>query len=163
MDLTFHTDAGCYNVRVAALLIQNDCLLAMRDAPDSHDYLPGGRVRLHETMEHALLRELREELQIRAQILRPLWLDQCFFHLKPSGERFHEQCLYYLAEAPGLNPAPSAFTRADSDGRVHYFRWLPFDALAEAPLYPLFLKDRIHSLPDHLELITEDEDGCLAP
>ncbi|MDO4357670.1 MAG: NUDIX domain-containing protein [Clostridia bacterium] len=161
MDLTFHTDDGCYNVRVAALLLRDDHLLVMRDAPDSHDYLPGGRVRLHEPMEHALLRELREELQIDARILRPLWLNQCFFHLKPSGERVHEQCLYFLAECSddALTHGPDAFARADSDGYVHFFRWLPFDELPAAPLYPLFLARRIRSLPDHLELILEDQDG----
>ncbi len=123
MDLTFHAAEGCYNARVAAPLIRNDRLLVMRDAPDSHDYLPGGRVRLHEPMERALLRELREELQIDARILRPLWLDQCSFRLKPSGERVHEQCRRKIL------PLPSE-TRCPALRRVHH-PWRCYSALGQ--------------------------------
>ena len=42
-------------------------------------YLPGGRVKMGETAEEAVIREIREELFATPEIVRPLWLNQAFF------------------------------------------------------------------------------------
>ena len=55
------------------------------------------------------------------------------------------------------DPAVAAETVvcAVTDGQLAlHFRWLPFQELAGAKIVPAFIKERIHHLPDHLELIT---------
>ena len=79
MDITFCTEQGRFNYRVCAIIINDDKLLAMHDERSPYYYLPGGRVKLHETAEEAIIRELQEELRINAKIIRPLWLNQSFF------------------------------------------------------------------------------------
>ena len=79
MDLTFKTENGRFNYRVCAVIVNENRLLAMRDENSPYYYLPGGRVALHETAEHAVLREIKEELEIDAKIIRPLWFNQGFF------------------------------------------------------------------------------------
>ena len=64
MDLTFPCPDGVFNVRVAAVLLHGNKLLAMRDERSPYYYLPGGRVHLGESFEAAVLRECREELDI---------------------------------------------------------------------------------------------------
>ena len=93
MDLTFRTDLGRFNIRVCAVMIHQEALLIMRDEAMPHAYLPGGRIQFQETAEAALQRELKEELKIEAEILRPLWLCQSFFLESSSQEKFKSPSL----------------------------------------------------------------------
>ena len=158
MDITFRTEEGNFNYRVCAVILQDGKLLAMRDERSPYSYLPGGRVRLHETMEDAVVREVREELGIDASILRPLWLNQGFFVEDVSGEKYHELCLYFLMDisATDLCARGETFTQQEGN-RVHVFRWLPIESLKDEYLYPLFIKKKIFDLPEHLTLQAEFE------
>ena len=78
MDITFQTEQGRFNYRVCAVIIHGDSVLTMKDKRSPYYYLPGGRVELHEDAEHAVLRELREELDVEGRIVRPLWFNQGF-------------------------------------------------------------------------------------
>ena len=98
MDITFKTEEGRFNYRVCAIIIHDGKILAMHDERSPYFYLPGGRVALHETAEVAVLRELKEEFDIDAGIVRPLWLNQSFFTEDVSKEKYHELCLYFLVD-----------------------------------------------------------------
>ena len=158
MDLTFKTDAGIFNYRVCAIILHEDKLLATKDQNSPYFYLPGGRVKLHEAAEDAIVREVREELNIEPQIIRPLWLNQGFFTEDVTGVRFHELCLYYLVDISetDLLTRGDCFTMLES-GRPHYYEWIPLSCLKEEYLYPLFIKEKIFTLPEHLTVLTEYE------
>ena len=98
MDISFKTEEGRFNYRVCAIIINDGKILAMRNERTPYFFLPGGRVAMNETVEVAVLRELREELDIDAEIVRPLWLNQSFFTEDVSKEKFHELCLYFLMD-----------------------------------------------------------------
>lgn len=157
MDLTFDTQNGTFNYRVGGLLIRNGELLVMR-SQESEYYLPGGRVKLHETAEEAIVREIKEELAFDAVILRPLWINQAFLIDPQSKKKFHEICVYFLldAEAERLIAMGQAFVRYEA-GQTHRFEWIPFNRLKEKGVYPSFLADRIDCLPAMAELCTESE------
>ena len=158
MDLTFKTDDGVFNYRVCAVILHNGKLLAMKNPRTPYYFLPGGRVRLHEAAENAIVREIKEELNIDPRIIRPLWLNQGFFTEDVTLKRFHEICLYYLVDVSetGLLSKGDRFTLLESD-RENRFEWIPLSRLDEAYLYPLFIKKRIHNLPEHLTVLTEYE------
>ncbi len=59
MDITFETAEGRFNYRVAAILLDGERILAMHDERSPYWYLPGGRVRMGERAEDAVLREVR--------------------------------------------------------------------------------------------------------
>lgn len=157
MDCTFPTPQGTFNYRVAAIIVCKGELLAMREEHLPHWYLPGGRVRLQESAQQALLRELREELSLPGKILRPLWLNQAFYPLDGVGQ-VHELCLYFLVEIPldGL-PTGEEFSLKDSDGVTHLYRWFSGEDLQGLPLYPSFLQEEWPRLPDSLQLREERE------
>ena len=160
MDITFKTSEGRFNYRVCAVIIQDGRLLAMRDGNSPYFYLPGGRIQLHEAAADALRRELREELAIEANIVRPLWVNESFFTEDVTGERFHELCFYYLVDVSdtGLPARGEAFSLTDgANGRVNRFEWLPFERVKSEYLYPLFIKREIDRLPDTLTLLTNFE------
>lgn len=157
-DITFKTPLGRFNYRVCAVIIDGGRILAMQDDYSPYYYLPGGRVSMHETAEDAVLREVREELEIDARIVRPLWLAQSFFEEDASHERFHELCLYYLVDVRDKLTAHGNCFVLHEDGRKrHAFRWLTFAEAREAYLYPNFIKPRLGTLPESLEIVTEIE------
>ena len=158
MDITFETEAGRFNYRVCAVLLDRGRILAMHDERSPYFYLPGGRVRMGERAEDAVLREVREELGIEARILRPLWLSQSFFNEDVAHVDYHELCLYFLLDAS----ATDLLTRGDRFRgpelrHVHDFEWLPFERVKDEYFYPLFLKTEIHRLPEGLTLRTDRE------
>lgn len=156
MDITFKTGEGRFNYRVCAMILHNGKILAMHDERSPYYYLPGGRVQLHETAEAAILRELREELEIEARIIRLLWLNQAFFQEDVEGEQFHELCIYFLVDAPSLEEKGERFTLQERH-HTHEFEWLTFDRLEREYFYPVFLKKEIFHLPEEFTFRTEFE------
>ncbi len=156
MDITFKTEEGRFNYRVCAILVNDNKLLAMQDERSPYYYLPGGRVNLHETAESAVLREIKEELDVDAEIIRPLWFNQSFFVEDVNKERYHEICLYFLMDISKtkLLEKGERFTLAEGNHK-HFFEWLPFGKLKSEYIYPLFIKDKIFDMPQELTMVTE--------
>lgn len=96
MDLSFNVGTSCFNLRACAVIVHGETLLVMRDQKQPYAYLPGGRIKLNETAQQALIRELQEEIGIQAQIERPLWVTQAFFTEPVSQQKFHEIGFYFL-------------------------------------------------------------------
>lgn len=155
MDVTFLTQEGRFNYRVCAVILHEGKILAMHDERSPYYYLPGGRVCLHETAESAVLREVKEELEIDADIVRPLWLHQSFFVEDVDHDRYHELCLYFLVDVSKTNllEKGEAFVLYEGQHK-HRFEWLAFERLPSEYFYPLFLKEKIFDLPEQLELLT---------
>ena len=158
MDITFDTDDGRFYYRVCALMLDGERILAMHDERSPYWYLPGGRVRMGERAEDAVLREVREELGIEARIVRPLWLSQSFFNEDVVRVDDHELCLYFLLDAAGTDLLLRGDRfRGPERRHVHDFQWLPFERLKDEYFYPLFLKTDIYHLPEGLTLRTDRE------
>ena len=158
MDITFETAEGRFNYRVCAVILDGGRILAMHDERSPYFYLPGGRVRMGERAEDAILREVREELGVEARIVRPLWLNQAFFNEDVARVDYHELCLYFLLDVSGTDLLSRGDRfRGPERRHVHDFQWLPFERLRDEYFYPLFLKTEIHRLPEQLTLRTDRE------
>lgn len=156
MDISFKSAEGAFNYRVAAIIVHEGRILVMQDEGIPHDYLPGGRVHLGETAEAALARELSEELDIVIPSHRLVFMAESFFTL--MGARYHEMCLYHLMEAPPeLLAHGERFTRIEGS-EIHHFRWVTYEELTGLSFFPIFLKERIFSLPDSPEFVSLDSD-----
>ena len=158
MDISFVSGREKFNYRVCAVMISDGKLLAMHDERSPYFYLPGGRVQMGETCEHAVIREVEEELCISPKILRPLWLNQGFFTEDVDQLRYHELCVYYLMDISGtdLLSRGERFTLREG-AHTHDFEWLAFERLRDEYFYPVFLKTAIFQLPDHLTIREEHE------
>lgn len=158
MDISFKHENRKFNYRVCAMIISDDRILAMHDERSPYFYLPGGRVKLGETAEQAVIREVREELGIDARIARPLWLNQAFFTEDVDKLDYHELCIYFLMDALCSEPLErgKVFTLKEGN-KTHVFEWLEFDRLKDEYFYPIFLKKSIFDLPDEFTIRTEIE------
>lgn len=95
MDISFRTDEGRFNYRVAGIIMHDNKLLIMKDAHSPYYYIPGGRVKMNELSEDAIVREIIEELNTKVKVNRMLWVNENFFHEEYFNEDFHEICFYY--------------------------------------------------------------------
>ncbi len=130
----------------------------MHDERSPYYYLPGGRVKMGETAEHAVLREIEEELAITPRIVRPLWLNQSFFQEDVDKLNYHEICIYFLMDISHTNLLEKGERFTLFEGRhVHNFEWLAFERLANEYFYPIFLKTCIFELPQQFTIRTEYE------
>ncbi|MBD7945890.1 NUDIX domain-containing protein [Psychrobacillus sp. Sa2BUA9] len=156
MDLSFKTDEGRFNYRVAGLLLNESKVLIMKDENSPYYYFPGGRVSMHEKSEDAILREIREELSVDAAIERLLWINENFFEEEVLKEKFHEICFIYLLSLKDdkLLIKGNEFEE-NEEGKIHTYYWKTFDELKELNVYPLFLKNRCSELPEHLTHFVE--------
>ena len=158
MDISYKTESRKFNYRVCAMIISDGKILAMHDDRSPYFYLPGGRVKMGETAEDAVIREVREELGIIAKIARPLWLNQAFFTEDVDHLRYHELCIYFLMDISetDLLERGNVFT-VNEGKRTHAFEWLSFDRLKDEYFYPIFLKKEIYKIPNEFSLRTEIE------
>ena len=157
-DITFPTADGCFNYRVCGVLLSGGKILAMRDEHSPYYYLPGGRVKLGETAEQAVIREIQEELHVTAEIVRPLWLNQAFFKEEVDGLRYHELCVCFLLDVSNtvLPSRGKRFCLTEGERRSS-FEWLRFAQLKDEHFYPAFLKEAIFHLPENFTLRAELE------
>ena len=158
MDVSFKTTEGTFNYRVCAMMIDNGRILAMHDERSPYYYLPGGRVKMNESAEHAVIREVQEELNITPKIIRPLWLNQAFFTEDVDGQNYHELCVYFLMDISDTDifSKGKRFTLQERH-HTHDFEWLEFERLKTEYFYPLFLKNEIFNLPDEFTIRMERE------
>lgn len=158
MDISFNIDNKKFNYRVCAIIISNGKILAMHDDHSPYYYLPGGRVKMGETAEQAIIREIQEELNIKSEIIRPLWLNQAYFNEDVDKIDFHEICIYFLMDVSGTDifEKGSKFSLMEKN-HINSFEWLKFDRLKNEYFYPKFLKEDIFCLPESFTIHTEIE------
>lgn len=156
MDICFKFDQECFNYRVSAIIISEGKILAMHDERSPYYYLPGGRAKMGERAEDAIIRELNEELGITAKIIRPLWLNQGFFTEDVDKLRYHELCLYFLIDVTGTDLLSRGVSFSLKEGRkTNVFEWLDFSKLKDEYFYPIFLKTEIFNLPSEFTIRAE--------
>lgn len=157
-DISYVIGNSKFNYRVSGIMIHAGKILAMHDERSPYYYLPGGRVKMGETAEQAVLREITEELNITPRIIRPLWLNQGFFTEDVDNLLYHELCIYFLLDVSetGLFDKGEKFTLHERH-HTHIFEWLAFERLKDEYFYPVFLKTEITDLPEDFTIRTEFE------
>lgn len=97
MDCTFHAENGVFNYRVGAIILDGTRVLMTKSEGCGYYYSVGGRVKLGETAEQAVLREVFEETGVHAEIERLGFVHENFFTSDfglNCGLRYHELSLF---------------------------------------------------------------------
>ena len=135
-DISFTMSGGKFNLRVAAVIMRNSKILVMTGEDSPYFYLPGGRLKLHETSVSALRREISEELHEQIQSLQLLWVVENFFRETQNDEDSHEICFFYKSE---IKPESVIY----EEGRKNVFNWVYINELDDIDLVPRFLKEKL--------------------
>ncbi len=141
MDLTFKTEQGKFNYRVGAIILHDNKLLMVKNNKAPYFYSVGGRVKLHESSEDAIVREVYEETGIHMEIERLGFVHENFFTEDITRERFHElSFFFYMKDMDALNTIFMSFTE---DGAKEELQWIPLYKIADVYLYPEFFKEKL--------------------
>lgn len=144
-DWLFKGDGYICDLRAVGVLMQGDRILVQRDREGTDYALPGGHVKIGETTEEALVRELKEETGVDIQCRRLLWTEECFWNW--NGTDAHNIAFYYLVE-PRENAALPMWDgfvpHRDNDNVL--IGWMPIKEMQNATIYPAFLKEEVFHL-----------------
>ena len=143
-DWLFTDDKYTCGLRTAGVLIKDNMILVQKDKSSDEYALPGGHVKIGETLENALVREMSEELGIKIKCVRMLWSEECFWEW--NGKQTHTVCFYFQTELCAEADIPEdKFIPQKDNGNVLIGR-LPVDELKNVIVYPTFLKEEIYRL-----------------
>ena len=134
----FRTKVGntVFGVRATALILQNGKLLVTKDK--GKYYTIGGAIQVNERTEDAVVREVREELGVKAQAEQLAFVVENRF--EQDGVSYHNIEFHYLVDL--LEEAPLVM---QEDTKQLPCRWIALDDLHTVDLKPAFLKS---ALPD---------------
>lgn len=154
-DLSYNTELGKMNVRVAALIQIGNRILTELGYNSAFYVLPGGRVKFGESAEEAVVREIKEELGVDVTVERCLYVHQNFF---PWNMQIncHELAFYFLVRAPQSLAEKDNFKTLDGKS---LFRWFDKDELKKTDFYPLCIKENLDCLPQSAQVVTERYDA----
>jgi ADP-ribose pyrophosphatase YjhB (NUDIX family) len=154
-DLTFKTSEGKFNYRIGAIIIRDKKLLMVKNDSAPYYYSVGGRVKLNETSEEAVVRETFEETGIKLEIDRLAFIHEHFFNEEITREHYHEIAFFYLMKvSTSLNFVCKSFGEQGSKEHLH---WLPIEALDQYSLFPEFFKTKLLGSITSIEHIVSKE------
>ncbi|OGZ29928.1 MAG: hypothetical protein A2931_00985 [Candidatus Niyogibacteria bacterium RIFCSPLOWO2_01_FULL_45_48] len=125
-------------IRAVAVVINGGKVLIMHRIKNGKEYynFPGGGVEKGETVEQAVLREVKEETSLEIKIEKPL-----YHHIYDNGgEQFFYLCRYVSGE-PKLDEGNEL--RDMQKGGANYYEpvWYEIGKISQLLFYPLEIKD----------------------
>lgn len=154
-DLTFKTSKGIFNYRVGAIIIRDKKILMINNDSAPYYYSVGGRVKLNETSEEAVVRETFEETGIKFEIDRLAFIHEHFFREEITREHYHEIAFFYLMKE---NDNENFVCKSYGDqGAKEHLHWLPIENLEQFHVFPEFFKTKLLESMTGIEHITSKE------
>lgn len=137
----FRKDKHRFLLKVAAIIIEENCLLMTRK-PQTKEYVPiGGTVHLHESSKDALRRLVYEEIGIHYDVRRLVTIQERLYNEVDHEEQTlecHAITFYYLLKSKGQKDGHSLYY---SQSRRWPLEWIPLDQIQKYSLeatFPLF-------------------------
>ncbi|MBQ7699479.1 MAG: NUDIX domain-containing protein [Clostridia bacterium] len=155
-DITVRVDESVVNLRVGAVITKDNKVLMVKNQRDDYYYSVGGRIKIGETSEKAIIREVYEELGVKLTIDRLGFISENYFYGDMgdnTGREIYEICFYYYMKTPSdFEPHGESVT---SDGLAETFEWIPFDT--DKTIYPVFFKTELYDPCEAVKHIITDE------
>ena len=149
-DWLFATDKYICDLRPVAVYVKDNKILVQRDKNGNEYALPGGHIKIGETLENGLIREMMEEIGVQIKCKRLLWSEECFWEWK--GKQAHNIAFYYLIDLCDNFTIPDNQEFIPQKDNVNVvIGWMPIDQLQNITIYPEFLKKEIYHLNEPIK------------
>jgi len=137
MVITIKEDGMRFGARAGAIIYNEDKTKILLENQDNGRYMfPGGRIDVHEGSETAIVRELKEELNLETD-LKLKYIVEMF--LDSSKTKYHEIGFYYLSTIKE-NEVKNNFKSLDGAG---IFEWISISDLENYKILSKPIKDKI--------------------
>ena len=159
MDVKVKADNIKFKFRVSGIIIEDNKVLV--DRYDDKSYcLPGGYVNVGETSEEAIIRELKEEIDLDFIIDSFVGVDECFFNNR-KGVRTQAIDFYYKMSFKNKDDINNIdYDRVEDDhGKIvnHHFTWIDLNEVNNNLIRPEQIKDVIvNDIRDFHYIIIDD-------
>lgn len=146
-----------FQMRAAGIALEDGHVLIHRAIHEEFWTLPGGRIEQGETSSETMMREMREELLVEAEIGPLAIITESFF--EDIGQPFHEIGFYHTMQLPaGFSRVRGEICHTIIDGVTLEFRWVPADvaSLEEWDFFPQPLRAHIATRGPLLHIIDRE-------
>lgn len=92
-DIDIKGDTGKFKLRVSAIIINNNKILVHKGKKFNGYCFPGGHVELGETTKEAVIREIKEELEIECEIIDLFCINENIYSI--GGGKISQEINYY--------------------------------------------------------------------
>lgn len=153
-DIYLQQNDQWFRLRACAIIIKDNQVLMAKNDKVSYYYAVGGAVKINESIEEAVKREVLEETGLNLEIDRLLYIHQNFIHFE--GKKFHEVAFYFLmkkSDLSGLKSESYSF-----EGAKEEMVFIPIDEYHQYDAYPRFFREELKQLKQEVTLITTYED-----
>ncbi len=137
MVITMKEEGTRFGARVGAVIYNEDQTKIILENQDNGRYMfPGGRIDVHEDSENAIVRELKEELNLDAN-LKLKYIVEMF--LSSPKTKYHEIGFYYLTTIKE-ETIKNGFKSLDGDG---IFEWISISELGNHKILAKPIQDKV--------------------
>ena len=155
-DMCVACGDGFVNIRVGAIIEKNGIFLMVGNEQVDYLYSVGGRIKLGETAQEAIVREVEEETGVRMEVDRLGFVHENYFiGDSPSkmGKLIYEISFYYYMKVPeDFAPVSDSFTEDDDR---EFLMWVSLDD--ERKMYPEFFRTELKAPDESVRYFTTDE------
>lgn len=125
-------------IRAVAIVIKDDNVLLMWRKSNGKEYyvFPGGGVKENESVEEAVLREVREETSLEIKIGKLLY----HHHYINDSDQFFYLCSHVSGE-PELGDSNEKEDMAKDESNFYQPLWIEVEKLRDLLLFPLEIRD----------------------
>ncbi len=158
MDVKIIGENYKFKFRVSGVFIYNNKILVNKYGEDSY-CLPGGYVEIGENSEEAILRELKEEINLDFNISSFLGITENFF-VNLRSQKTHGIDFYYRVNLNDENDYEKIdYNRIENDkGGIiqHHFKWIDLSELEKYNLLPSCIKNEIKENNKVFHIVVND-------
>lgn len=155
-DCTVSIDNGIINIRVGAIIMNDDRFLMVKNEAVDYLYSVGGRIKFGETAEEAVKREVFEETGFNLGIDRLGFIHENYFYGdigKAKGKLIYEiSFFFYMKTPPNFQPKSGSFT---DGGSKESLVWVSPDC--EKTIFPEFFRTELLMPQSGVKHIVTDE------
>ena len=144
MDLSVVLNNQKLNIRACAIIIHDNKLLVHNNVNESHVALVGGRVKIGESLEQTLKREIMEEMGKEIEIIEYVSTIENFF--EADDMPYHEIMFVYRIDFKNEEDKKIIETIHNVEGEDELrYDWIDLAKINEYPLKPDILKDLLRN------------------
>lgn len=141
-DMSVACSDGMLNIRAGAIIMKDGKVLMIGNKRTPYLYSVGGRIKMGETAEEAVVREVFEETGVKMQVERLGFVHENYFcgdSAHNFGKMIYEISFFFYMKVPDdFSPVCESFT---DDGNEEFLIWVsPND---DVKIYPEFFRTEL--------------------